>query len=171
MRTLFLLITLLVSNHAFAQVDPEMKRIFNDINFIAYQLSLDFNPQEMEPRLIPSKERKTPSHKKAPTPLPTPSIAVNPISRQFSGSTVWADLSVKILDYGTRMVLQVKSSSPAMGWMLQKGSSSNILFKGNVEANALNFQINVPRQYSPDLGLTVIVNNADGQNPAYLALK
>jgi hypothetical protein len=165
------LLFFLAAGNLLADVDPDVQRIFDDLKFMSYQLSLDTKAQEpVQSQASLSSSNPRPRKKATETPVLAP-VVPNPITRQFTASTVWGDLSVKVLDYGTRMSLQVKSSAPAQGWMLQQGSSSNILFKGNVENNAVNFQIEIPRQYSPDLGLTVIVNSADGQNPAYIALK
>lgn len=172
MRTSLIILAFLFAGRSFADVDPNVKRIFDDISFVAYQVSLDFKPQEQAQQPLENSKTNTSRHKKENKIEKTAvSIEPNPTTRQFTGTTVWGDLSVKILDYGTRMVLQVKSSAPAQGWMLQQGDSNHILFKGNVESNALSFQISIPHQYSPDLGLTVIVNSADGQNPAFIALK
>jgi hypothetical protein len=170
MKTTLLLFIFFAAGNLFADVDPEVQRIFDDIKFMSYELSLDTKAQGPMQSLMGLSSYQSPYKKPTETPVLAP-VVPNPITRQFSASTVWGDLSVKVLDYGTHMSLQVKSSTPAQGWMLQRGSSSNILFKGNVENNAVNFQIEIPHQYSPDLGLTVIVNSADGQNPAYIALK
>ena len=158
-----------------AQQDQEIKRIHDDITFIAYQLTLDTKGQLQTASLEPTspaihKAGHSSTIKNNTNPIPTPTEAP-PVSRVFSSQNIWADLNVTVLDYGTRMQLQIKSSKPAQGWMLQQGNSNNILFRGNVENNALNFQITIPRQYSTDLGLTVIVTGPDGQNPAFIALK
>jgi len=170
MKLFLTIILFFFSAGLFAQTTPETKAIFNDINFVANQLTLDTKAQA-QVAANPAPTQSHHGHKKEKDPEVLAPVVPNAVTRAFSASTVWGDLSVKVLDFGSRMALQVKSSVPAQGWMLQKGDSNNILFKGNVENNALNFQIEIPRQYSPDLGLTVIVNSGDGQNPAFIALK
>jgi hypothetical protein len=162
----------LLTRQAFSADDPELRRIFDDINFMSYQLSLDFKPstQVALNEILPSGAHKVKKSTGSQGTVPAIQPMV-PISRHFAKSTEWADLDVTILDYGTRMTFQVKSSIGAIGWMLQKGNESNVLFNGNVENNALNFQFDVTHQYSDDLGLTVYVNAPDGQNPAFIPLK
>jgi hypothetical protein len=169
----FLFVLFLLAAPVLAETDSTIRRIFDNINFMVNQLTLDSKISQDQPPGPAQEPTRARSSGKGKTTKKTdkPEIAPSPVSRMFSAPTVWGDISVTILDYGTRMTLQVKSSVGAQGWMLQKGDSNNIIFKGNVEGNARNFQIEIPRQYSPDLGLTVIVNSTDGPNPAFLALK
>lgn len=168
MRTSFTLFALLITLPAFAQQDTELRRIFEDINFVSYQLTLDTKAEA--PSTSPLAGHSTRHGKGTATDVPTP-VQTAPISRVFTAQNIWADLKVTVLDFSNRMQLQVTSSKPAQGWMLQEKDANHILFRGNVENNALNFQVSIPRQYSPDLGLTVIVTGPDGQNPAFIALK
>ena len=169
MRTTLTLFAFLLSAPLFAQQDREVRRIFDDINFISYQLTLDTKAQYQSPIAKPLAGHSTTRHGKESAPVTDAPTA--PVSRVFTAQNIWADLKVTVLDYGNRMQLQVTSSKPAQGWMLQEKDANHILFRGNIEKNALNFQVSIPRQYSPDLGLTVIVTGPDGQNPAFIALK
>jgi hypothetical protein len=173
MKPTFSILFVFLAAPLLAQQSQEIKRIFDDINFISYQLTLDTKGQYQlasNSQSLPAGKNAKSRAKSQGTPGPNPTEAP-PVSRVFKAQNIWADLNVAVLDYGSRMELQIRSSKPAQGWMLQQGDSNHILFRGNVENNALNFQVAIPRQYSADLGLTVIVTGPDGQNPAFIALK
>ena len=175
MKPLLLIFAFFAAGYCQADQAEELSRIHNDMAFVTYELSLDGKPSSNS--LLATQvsgggnsRHSTSSLRKAAADSGT-TAAPPTVTRAFSAKTLWADLDVTVLDHGTSMDLQIKSSKPASGWMLQKGDSNNIIFRGNVEEGAENFQIHIPAQYSSDLGLTVIVTDDDSQNPAFIRLK
>ena len=106
------------------------------------------------------------SHAQIPTPT---SIDYNPAAYGFQTETVWAKLSITVIDFKNHFELECQSDNTMEGWVLTNRLNDKIIANSD-EDSGNTFKINVSQPFS-DYELTVFVQgNENEQIPMIINL-
>jgi tetratricopeptide (TPR) repeat protein len=107
------------------------------------------------------------SHAQSPTPTV---IDYNPAAYRFQTETVWAKLSVTVIDFKSHFQIECQSDHPTEGWVLANRQNDKNIANSDEDSNN-GFKINVTQPFTDYLLTVFVQGNDDEQIPMIIDLE